>query len=96
MVVVKGTKTRRHTIGLIPKRRIFSCMISKGTVIQKSWHHSYIKAIAPHFFVLSKRATQGQRAHRIPEVCGARSISVPEEWPYSIVKEFCDRTLADW
>jgi hypothetical protein len=54
MVVVEGTKTRRHTIGLIPKRRIFSCMISEGTVIQKSWHHSYVKAIAPHFFVLSK------------------------------------------
>jgi len=54
MVVVEGTKIRRHTIGLIPKRRIFSCMISEGTVIQKSWHHSYVKAIAPHFFVLSK------------------------------------------
>ena len=54
MVVVEGTKIRRHALGLIPKRRIFSCMISEGTVIQKSWHHSYVKAIAPHFFVLSR------------------------------------------
>ena len=40
-----------------------------------------------------KGATRDQRAHRIPAVCGARSISASTEWPPSIVKKVCDRTI---
>lgn len=41
-----------------------------------------------------KAATRRHRAHRIPAVCGARSLIASAQRPPSIVKKICDRTLA--